>query len=738
MIQSVKKITNQVHFINAIKITLATVIPVVFFAFADLFMVGFMVALGALLAFPIDVASNFRHKVKGILVGSIIFVGAGLLVHLTHFSPFLFYPTIVVLLFFLSMISVYGHRASMVSFSGILAVVIAYGNSATGWDILYNAAFIMCGALFYLLIAVLFYKIRPHRFVELQVAQCIELTSEYLKLRGDLWNVEADREAIIKKQLGLQVQLNAIHENLREILLRNRSQSGSTNQNRKMLIVFDNLLEIMELALSTSFDHNKFRAQFSGFPEVIQSYQKLAHHLSFALKDLGYAIEMGKKYESPFQLFSDLEQLELSIERYRKLDEASQNLEAILMLATMRDYAEKQVEKVRVVQKAFTLATQSIEYKGVEKDLEKFLTPLYYPFSTFKENLTFSSTIFRHSLRLTLTLVVGIVIGLVFPLQNDYWILITIVVIMRPGYGLTKTRSIERTVGTIIGGILSFFIIYFIDSTVVISIFSIIAMLLGFTFAQSNYKVGATFVTMYVVFLYGMITPNIEEVLQFRILDTVIGAGLAIIANHFIWPSWEILNVRLFLEKSIVANSNYIAEISKYYNEKGEVPTSYRLARKQAFVAIGNLMESFQRMNQEPKSKQKHLPQIYKLVEMNHTLLSSCASLGTYIQNHQTTQASKAFNVVVESVRKNLDFAIDILHDGKIDSSITIKMKDELNVRFTELKTIRLEELRTSAIDEFDFQLKMQESQLVIEQLVWLTNLSEGILKSVKKLQSEV
>ena len=37
-------------------------------------------------------------------------------------------------------------------------------------------------------------------------------------------------------------------------------------------------------------------------------------------------------------------------------------------------------------------------------------------------------------------------------------------------------------------------------------------------------------------------------------------------------------------------------------------------------------------------------------------------------------------------------------------------------------------------MDEEAFQLKMQEAQLVIEQLIWLTNLSENILKTTKLL----
>lgn len=401
----------------------------------------------------------------------------------------------------------------------------------------------------------------------------------------------------------------------------------------------------------------------------------------------------------------------------------------------MRDYAERQIEKIKVVEKAFTLATNPQDIKGIEKDLEKFLTPLYYPWSTLKENLSFSSTIFRHSLRLTLTILLGFIIGKLLPFQNVYWILLTIVVIMRPGYGLTKQRSYERIFGTILGGIIAFGIISVIHNSYAISAFSIIAMLLGFMFTQTNYKIGATFVTMYVVFIYGMLTPNVNEVIQYRILDTLVGGLLAFAGNYLLWPSWEFLNVRVFLEKSIKANRDYIREISVFYNKKGEVTTSYKLARKQAFIEIGNLMTSFQRMTQEPRSKQKKMPQVYKLVELNHTLVSSSASLGTYIQTHQTTKASEAFNVVVETILKNLDDAIELLHTDEDEILLDTVQKSDLEVRFTELKNIRAKELRDSVVGEADFQLKMKEAQLVIEQLIWMTNLSESLLKATRKLK---
>jgi uncharacterized membrane protein YccC len=330
---------------------------------------------------------------------------------------------------------------------------------------------------------------------------------------------------------------------------------------------------------------------------------------------------------------------------------------------------------------------------------------------------------------------VGFIIGNFLPFQNVYWILLTIIVIMRPGYGLTKERSYHRIIGTVLGGLVAFGILYLIKDNIIISILSILCMLLGFSFTQINYKVSATFVTMYVVFIYGIITPNIADLVQYRILDTVVGAILAFLANHFLWPSWEFLNIPIYLEKSIKANQNYLKEISLFYNKKGSVPTSYRLARKNAFIEIGNLMASFQRMVQEPKSKQKQLPQVYKLAILNHSLLSSSASLGTYIQSHKTTSASEAFNVVVDTVINNLDNAIALLKEN--DSNVKeILPKEDLAMRFTELKNIREKELKTGIpIDEEAFQLKMQEAQLVIEQLIWLTNLSENILKTTKALK---
>jgi len=736
MIQNIRQFTESANFTRAVLVTIASALPVYVLNLFGYFDAGLTIAIGAFLTYPADIPSNLLHRAKGLLAAALIVTGSTITVNLLHPIPWLFYPVVTALVFFLSMISVYGQRATMVAFSGLLALALGTGHIHTGWDILTNAGLVMGGALFYTLLSLTFNFLSPHRYAELQIAECLKLTAKYMKLRGDLWNSDADRAAIVEKQLHLQVEINAIHENLREVLIRNRSNSGSSNRSRKMLLVFVSLMEILEIALSTSFDHSKLHQKFGEHSKVLTTYQNLAYNLASTLKKIGKTIENRTRYTPKYNLVADLEALENAINEYETLLGKETAAEGVWMLKNMLHYAERQIEKIKLIERAFSINMTLKELnKSRDKDLDKFLTPDVYPLAAIRENLTFSSTIFRHSLRLAVTIALGLSVGILFPLQNEYWILLTIVVIMRPGYGLTKQRSYQRIIGTVLGGIIAFAILSVVHHPVIIGTLIIVCMLLGYTFTAINYSVGATFVTMYVIFLYGLLTPNINHVLQYRIIDTVVATVLAFLGNYFFWPSWEFMHMPVFIKKSIEANRNYLTEISQYYNNKGTVTTGYRLARKNAFVELGNLMSSYQRMAQEPKSKQKQQQQAYKLAVLNHTLLSSLASLGAYTQSHKTYKASEAFNVVVNTVTKNLDHAIALLSMSIMAEKAQEDQNEEMAMRFTELKNIRARELREIHVtDDEEFQLKMEEAHLVIEQLIWLNSLSEKIVKASREL----
>jgi hypothetical protein len=104
------------------------------------------------------------------------------------------------------MISVYGQRQLWFHFQ-LCYISLAFAHLQTGWDRIQYSGLILLGGLFYLIVSLIFFYIRPNRYAELQIAECIKLTSKYLQLRGDLWELESDRKTITEKQLNLQVQL---------------------------------------------------------------------------------------------------------------------------------------------------------------------------------------------------------------------------------------------------------------------------------------------------------------------------------------------------------------------------------------------------------------------------------------------------------------------------------------------------------------------------------------------------
>jgi hypothetical protein len=85
--------------------------------------------------------------------------------------------------------------------------------------------------------------------------------------------------------------------------------------------------------------------------------------------------------------------------------------------------------------------------------------------------------------------------------------------------------------------------------------------------------------------------------------------------------------------------------------------------------------------------------------------------------------------VVITAVTNNLNSAISVLSDNE-EPETYINLDKEVAIRFKELKAILTKEMLEGNMEDEKYLLKMQEFQLVIEQLIWLTSLSESILKS--------
>lgn len=731
MTDSIARFFNSFDFYKGFALSMAILIVISLSVYFDHFETGLSLTMGMMICAPADVPGSTRHRVIGILIATLLGIVVTIIVSFASPRLWLLVPVVAVLVFLISYISVYGFRASLVSFAGLFALVLSFAHQKTGSDIFVHAGLMGVGGLWYLLFSHLLLLLSHKRHTAQLMAECMALTARYLQTRAALALNTGDKHDLQNELFTLQTDINARHEILREILLSSRRSSGQSNFSRRQVLILIELIDILELAMANLPNLRNMYKIVAKHKGKVKPFRDLITEMAAQLDDLSKVMGGGNPDRESRSLDALLAAAENNIARYREENNLPATDEDVLLLQQTFQYIEKQAQKIRVIQKVLNNLLEKDQMRLKSKYSAKFITQQDYDWKIFTENLSLKSPIFRHSLRLTLTVLAGLMIGIAVAAQNSYWIILTTIVIMRPSYGLTKQRSKNRTYGTLIGGAIAVGIVFLTQNPYVYSVLAVITFILAFSLVQKNYKSSAIFITLNVVFIYALIQPDVLRVIQFRVLDTVTGAALAAIANIFFWPSWEFQNIQTFIGETINANRRYLLEIDHYYHHKNNADPSYKLSRKDAFLAIGNLNAAFQRMMQEPKSRQKNATKIYEVVVLNHTFLSLIAALGTYMRSHQTTKPSRHFETYIANICYNLEEAFHLLNgepppENKPAATIE-EARQYLDTRYSELKD--REDLETA--DQLSY---MQELILISDQLKWLYTLSENLKNIVRTL----
>ena len=742
MLESINRFLKSLDFLKGIVLAVAMLIPVFLsiYIFDDIH-IGFSMALGVLFCSPTDVPGSNKHVFFGILIASFLSFILTLLFGFVANILWLLLPLLGVFVFLVSYISVFGFRASLISFVGLLAIVLSFIHDYSEVSLLLHASLIALGGLWYLMLTYLKSILFPKIQVDQLFIKTIVKTVEYLRIRAELLGSLADRAVLQHKLFELQIEINEIHETLREIILTRRSSSGSSNRTRRQQLIFTELVDILELAIANPLDYEKFDAVFKKHKEKIEAFQQLVFEIANHLEHISKVIRKEEKLKENTKIPEMLRNIDRHIDYYRILVGLPKSRVGTLMLLNLKNYQEKQAQNVTAIERVMNNYRKNDEILS-SREASRFITPQDYDFKKLTENFSFNSPIFKHSLRLAVVVLVGFAIGKTFSMQNPYWILLTIIIIMRPSFGLTKSRSIHRVVGTLIGAAISAIIILITQNTIVYGIVAAISLPLAYSLVQLNFRNAAVFVTINVIFVYAIFEPNILSVIQFRIIDTLIGASLAFTSNYFLWPTWQFQNIQENFIKAIASNQNFLKQIAVFYREKGAVSMAYRLSRKEAFLNIGDLNAAFQRMSQDPKSKQVELSTIYEIVVFNNTFLSSLTALGMFIKNNKTSEVPEEFNIYVENICSNLEMAKQVLEktkDPKSLSSTNVEAAEKLyDTFFKNLSKKRDQEIALGEEHSATTGARLKETLLISEQLKWLYNLSEKLIASAKKYSATI
>lgn len=645
--REIKSFIFSQYFSDGLRITFGVLLPSLVFYTLDQLSIGLTISLGALCVSVADNPGPLVHRRNGMFLSILFIFFTAFLTSLINWNPILIGIEILILSFFFSMFSVYGNRASSIGTAALFIMILTIDERVVAnsgvWE---HALYILAGGCWYTLLSISLSQISPYRLPQQALGECIREVAEFVKTKSDFYDLRTDHDSNYKKLVEQQIVVHQHQDNVRELLFKSKLMSKeSTNAGRILILVFVDIMDLFEQAMATHYDYQAIRKTY-GQTNALNGFKDIIMKFGEELENLSYFIISNEKPERLHHYKPTLDALKISIDKLEELEISNFVLKKILI--SVRNMASR-IRKIYTYYENPKLAGESIS--GTE-DLKKFVSHQDFDLKKMKDNLTFESSLFRHSVRVALMCLIGYLVSKLFPFgHHSYWILLTILVILKPAFSLTKERNIQRLIGTLCGGIAGALILIFIKDQLTLFIFLLIFMVGTFSFQRLNYSLSVLFMTPYILILFSFLGENNLMIAQERIVDTLIGSFIALGASFIILPNWEYHHLRNFMREALIANYHYLLKVADALAERPFDITLYKLARKDVYVSSANLGSAFQRMQSEPKSKQQNTKEIHSFVVFNHMLSSLIATL---IINLQTIEKPGTNENHVKLVRKSL------------------------------------------------------------------------------------
>jgi uncharacterized membrane protein YccC len=276
---------------------------------------------------------------------------------------------------------------------------------------------------------------------------------------------------------------------------------------------------------------------------------------------------------------------------------------------------------VRRLEKALTNDATARAAIG-DVNLAAFIPKRSYALSSLAAHLSPESPVLRFAVRLSLAMMAGAMVAQ--SLGDDRhgnWVLLTIAVVMRAGYGLTRQRRNDRVIGTLIGCVLAALSVAYMPAAALVGVQGI-AVAVIHSFARLNYRLASVGASVMALVSLHLVQPWVSAPVLLRLADTLIGAAIAHLFNYF-WPRWEYSEAPRLVSRL----EAQLAAFSAVALQPDGPDHDYRLARKNVIEAIAALSDSAGRMSIEPMAARKGLDEMAALLIAAHGFVAQLSAV---------------------------------------------------------------------------------------------------------------
>ena len=631
-------------FSSGLRTAVAILLPAALGAQLGQFDLGLTMATGAVCVSVPDTPGPAGHRRNGQLAALALVFAVALLTGYAAPVRWLLGLEVLALSFGLSMALVWGARAGAVGTAGLLALVLTLAHPATRPAlVLPHALALAAGGAWYGLLALVLNWVRPYRAAQQALGESIHALAGFLKAKADFYRTGTNLADDYRRLVARQGAVSDTQEAVRAVLFRSRQLvNESTSTGRRLVLTFVDLVDLYERATATFLDYEALRRDF-GPSGVLDDIAQLLRRQAAALDLLGAAVQANRALAgAPPDFLPALDALKARLDALGARPGAPSVWPLKKTLVALRDLSRRLTGVGRYFDaRTGPGAAPAVPERAAQHG--QFVASQAWEPRAYFQNFTLQSAVFRHALRVLVAS--GLAFGaseLLWQGAHSYWILLTATVLLKPGFSLTRQRNEQRVLGTLGGGLLGLAVLAAVGSDdgrfAVLVVFAVVA----YSFQRLRYVVFVVFLTAYLIIMYGLLKFAYLNVLQERVVDTLIGSAIAFGIGYFLFPRWEAADLPGLMASVLRANLAYLHQVTaRLAAPAGPAPTAYRLARKNAYVAAANLAAAFQRMLSEPKRTHRQPTAVYEFVVLNYTLAAGIAALAAADPGPEFTAATR-------------------------------------------------------------------------------------------------
>ena len=661
---------------------------------------------------------SWQGRLNALAVTLVCFSVAALSVELLFPYPVLFVCSMAVAAFCLTMLGALGERYGAIAYGTlILSVYTMIGVDQRGGEVIdfwHEPMLLVAGAAWYGLLSVLWQMLFSNQPVQQALARLFRELGLYLKIKSELFepirtlDVEARRLDLAKQNGRVVAALNSA----KEIIL-NRVGSGRPGSKvSRYLKLYFLAQDIHERASSSHYPYNSLAEAFF-HSDVLFRCQRLLRQQGTACRDLSVSIQLRQPFIYDDSFAHALNDLHASLEHLR----IQSNPAWRGLLRSLRALANNLGTLDRLLSDASN--PDALADATDSSLLDRSPRNLKDVWNRLRLQLTPTSLLFRHALRLPLALVVGyLTVHLIHPSQG-YWIILTTVFVCQPSYGATRRKLGQRIIGTAIGLTVGWVLFDLVTSPILQSMCAVLAGVVFFVNRTTRYTLATGAITVMILFCFNQVGDGYGLFLP-RLLDTLLGSLIAGLAVFLFLPDWQGRRLNKVLANTLTCNSIYLRQIMEQYAQGKRDDLAYRLARRNAHNADAALSTTLANMLMEPGHFRKDADVGFRFLVLSHTLLSYLSGLGAH---RETPLPAEVHEHLIEGAGATLAGSID-----EIAQSLATRQPVAVQSDAEEALAAELEQMP----EELDEGQRLVQTQLALicRQLGPLRTLAAHLIKA--------